>query len=797
MSRICSLICLLCLLSISSCTFLEFPSNDGGSIGGDVQIMVTVVDGIKNGIVIEETDIVQATLTLIDPVSNVQTRNWNLTNTNVFFFTSTLTGSHTFKLTDIDNASNTNVATAILYLKRGYNYKIIATIGGSIQLVETSDVAYDPGLGWNMVWHDEFDTPLLDTSFWAYDIGTGPNNDGWGNGELEYYTSRTNNIRIEYDNLVIRAQQESYGGKAYTSARIKTKDKICWQYGKIVARIKLPYGKGLWPAFWMLGTNYNNANWPNCGEMDILEMVGGTNGADSTIYGSLFWYNSGTVSFQRSTNTLAALSQDYHVYEIEWNSAYVVIRVDKKDYFYYDISSSVYDLFRQPFFILLNVAVGGLWPGSPDGMTVFPQTMYVDWVRVYQKDPNVPSLNISYPQNNTTLYGQFPVRGTVEGSNAVQSVYLSVDGGAYTLISSATPFSYNLNLSAGAHNLKTYAKDVSNKNSVTNDLNITVTLTKPVVTFTYMPAEASSEQVRGLLTGVSPSMYRISLQIFTYWLGWWVKPTSAAPFTPIQGDGSWNAVYVTGGVDSLARAMKAYVVPAYIDETANIISNSVAAVFTNRVDNHMNTAYVVDPNSKPPYAQKFNDFTNGSTVYTTNSNVSFTGWAVDSSPDGAVNFVTISLDGGPYTNTNYIGSYYQEWNMSRTFAPGAHTLSVYKKDNGFGIQSTNTMNFTVIVDSTKPTVSPTSSNFTGSSVTINGTASDNIAVKKVCVNWYLWHDYGSGPAWYNYGTQQATGTNSWSLTYNTGYTGTNLLEIYSVDLAGNESVRVTNRVYTY
>lgn len=786
------------MILLYGCAVMEPLGELTGDMSGGSQLTVYVIDGTKGDITITERDISQAIMQLIDPLSNFQTKVWDPSNNSVFIFQTTRAGTHTFQLTDIDTASNTNVTKTNFNLRSGYNYNVKVTLGGSIDCyVTTNDDNYDPGPGWNLVWHDEFDGTMLDQSSWVYDIGTGPNGDGWGNNELEYYTSRTNNIRVRGDNLIIQALQESYGGRSYTSARIKTKDKVSWQYGKIVARIKVPFGKGLWPAFWMLGTNFNNANWPSCGEIDIMEMVGGGTIGDKTAYGSLFWYNGGTATFQRSTNIGKALSQDYHYYEIEWNSACIKIRIDQKDYFYYDISSSTYDLFRQPFFILLNMAVGGSWPGSPDGSTVFPQTMMVDWVRVYQRDPTKPALNISYPLDGTTLYGQFPVRGVVEGSNAVQAVYLSVDYAAYTLITNASVISYGLNLSAGNHNLRLYATDVSNKYSVTNSMDVIVTWTRPVITFTYMPPEGDTSKVQGQVTGVSPSMYKVSLQIYAYWLGWWIKPTSATPFTSLEGDGSWSSLYATGGVDYIARAMKAYLVPTYVDTTSGILSYAVAGVFSNRVDNHANTAYVIDPNSRGAYATKFNDFTNNSTVYTTSGVINFAGWAVDRDADGAVNYVNISVDNSPYTNTNYIGSYYQEWSFSRTWTAGSHKISVYKQNGLFGISETNTMNFTVVIDAVKPTVSPVSSNFTGSSVTISGAASDNVAVKKVMINWYLWHDFGSGPAWNNFGSLTANGTTSWSQTYDTGYTGTNLLEIYSVDMAGNESARITNLVYTY
>ncbi len=792
------------LMIATGCAVIDLKPYDifDDSLVQGPKLTVEIMNIGKNGIVIVPIPILEAVFKLTDPDAVVQTVVWNPSNSTVFHFNRTRPGLHSFELTEIDATNTTNRLFTNYTFSSGHNYRIKVYLGGGFELVETTPEAeYNPGPGWILVWNDEFNGPVLDTTSWVYDIGTGPNGDGWGNNELEYYTDRTNNVRIQDGKLVITARQESFGGRSYTSGRIKTKDRQSWTYGKVVARIKMPYGKGLWPAFWMLGTNFNNANWPACGEMDIAEMVGGPAASNSTVYGCLFWTNSGTVSYQRFTNIGAPLSGGFHTYELEWNSAWVKVRIDQKDYFFYDIGSPLYDLFRKPFFILLNVAVGGLWPGSPDGTTVWPQEMTVDWVRVYQRDPSMPALNMSYPQDGVTLYGAFPLRGAAEGSNAIEGIYLSLDGGAFVKITNTNQMHHVLNLSSGLHRVELFAKDVSNRTSITNGMDVTVTWQKPVITFTSMPPEGSSARVFGSVSGVSPSMYKVSLQIFAYWLGWWIKPTSAMPFTPIDADGSWNSLYVSGGVDSSARAMKAYLVPSWVDITTNMLSNAAACVFSNRVDNHANTAYVIDPNTEPPYSQKFNDFTNGSTVYTSNGSIGFTGWAVDAGRDGAPNFVLTSLDNGPFTNTNFIGSYYQEWNLTRTFTAGAHVMKVYKKDNGFGIGETNVMNFTVVIDAVKPSVAVTypanGQLVSGASVTATGTASDTAALKRIVVNWYKWHDFGSGPQWYNFGSPAVTGTSSWSCLLNTTYTGSNLLEVYSEDMAGNKSDLVTNRFVTY
>ena len=227
---------------------------------------------------------------------------------------------------------------------------------------------------------------------------------GWGNNELEYYTSRTNNARIVGGQLVIEADQESYGGSSYTSARMLTKGKWSWAYGRMEARIKIPRGQGIWPAFWMLGTNIDSVGWPTCGEIDIMENIGKTSDqgtAHGTIHGPQSGgdYNGG--AGVGGTYTLpggAALADDFHIFAVEWTTNQIKWFVDTNQYFTAtpaSLPSGGTWVFTQPQFLILNVAVGGNWPGNPDGTTVFPQQMLVDYVRVYSyvvsSVPDVPT----------------------------------------------------------------------------------------------------------------------------------------------------------------------------------------------------------------------------------------------------------------------------------------------------------------------------------------------------------------------------------------------------------------------
>lgn len=244
-----------------------------------------------------------------------------------------------------------------------------------------------------LVWSDEFDGSEINQDNWTYDIGKGNNGntDGWGNNELQYYTDRSKNARIDNGNLVIEAYKEDYNGSNYTSARLKSKGLQEFTYGKIEARIKLPIDDGIWPAFWMLGNSFTGDDkWPYCGEIDIMEHVN----KEPAVFGTIHWNNNGPQTFGKST--FIENIDDYHVYAIEWSKNYIKWYIDNIEYCAADISDIEIpnlerniknnDAFHEPFFILLNVAVGGNWPKSPNAYTNFPAKMYVDYVRVYKFD---------------------------------------------------------------------------------------------------------------------------------------------------------------------------------------------------------------------------------------------------------------------------------------------------------------------------------------------------------------------------------------------------------------------------
>ena len=274
-------------------------------------------------------------------------------------------------------------------------YTIIVLIWFSVNLF---------GQNYQLAWSDEFTSPQIDQTTWTFETG----GNGWGNEELQFYTARDTNAFIQDGKLIIQALKENYSGKNYTSARLITKDKKSFKYGKIEARIKLPYGQGLWPAFWMLGQNYNSVGWPACGEIDIMELIGGAVNRDNTVYGTLHWDNNGQYASYGGSNKLSSgiFADDFHLFTIEWTPKLIKWFVDNKQYHVTDISPSGLSEFQQQYFIILNVAVGGTWPGSPDNTTVFPQRMEIDYVRVFQDASDFPKINITEPINNSA-YNEF------------------------------------------------------------------------------------------------------------------------------------------------------------------------------------------------------------------------------------------------------------------------------------------------------------------------------------------------------------------------------------------------------
>jgi beta-glucanase (GH16 family) len=233
-----------------------------------------------------------------------------------------------------------------------------------------------------LVWSDEFDEDSINTDNWTFEIGDGcPNVCGWGNNELQNYTDEEENARIQDGKLIITAIK-GLGANSYTSARMITKDKHEFQYGRIDVRAKLPEGQGIWPAIWMLGYNIDEVNWPACGEIDIMELVGHQ---PKTSHGTAH-YDEGGHQMQGGYYLIAdKFSEEFHVFSIFWEQDIIRWYVDYDKFFELKATNVGYAYpFNNPYFFILNIAVGGNWPGNPDETTVFPQEMQIDYVRVFQ-----------------------------------------------------------------------------------------------------------------------------------------------------------------------------------------------------------------------------------------------------------------------------------------------------------------------------------------------------------------------------------------------------------------------------
>ena len=247
---------------------------------------------------------------------------------------------------------------------------------------------YDPGPGWSLTWEDNFDGTRLDPGKWTRQVMPEPFNEEW-----QSYGDDPANSYVEDEYLFIKAihHGDRHGDKQYTSARLNTAGKAEWQYGKFAARIQLPHGAGVWPAFWMLGANIDenggDTPWPMSGEIDIIELYGSKD--DGVVEANIHYDDNGhtqmgAVPYRKAEGRFA---DAFHVFELEWNAREITWRVDGETFHRTPIDRPEMSEFHQPFFILLNLAIGGTWAGRPDETTPFPSLMVVDWVRVYQPAP--------------------------------------------------------------------------------------------------------------------------------------------------------------------------------------------------------------------------------------------------------------------------------------------------------------------------------------------------------------------------------------------------------------------------
>ncbi|GGN73451.1 hydrolase [Actinoplanes lobatus] len=305
---------------------------------------------------------------------------------------------------------------------------VALTLAGTLTITSRGDTA-DAAIG-PVTWSDEFNGAsgaAIDGSKWNFDVGGG----GFGNSELQYYTNSTGNVRQDgQGHLAITARKENpanyqcwYGTCQYTSGRILTSGKFTQKYGRFEASIKVPKGQGIWPAFWMLGDNLGSVGWPQSGEIDIMENVGKEpNKLYGTVHGPGY---SGGASIGGSRTLGAPLGDAFHSYAVEWSPNLIVWYLDGAEYFRVTPASLGGNqwVFDHPFFMILNVAVGGNWPGSPDASTSFPQTMLVDYVRVsaWNESTTPP------PATGNALKSNFNGRCIdIPGANAVDGARLQM-----------------------------------------------------------------------------------------------------------------------------------------------------------------------------------------------------------------------------------------------------------------------------------------------------------------------------------------------------------------------------------
>jgi len=253
-------------------------------------------------------------------------------------------------------------------------FLLICIIYKSIEIIPNYD---------KLIFEENFDKSTLNLSKWEFDLGNGKN--GWGNNEYQYYRKNDDNIYIDNNQLHIKAKIENYGEKSYTSAKITTKHTFQFTYGYIEARIKLPIGKGIWPAFWMLGANIDNNEWPKCGEIDIVEAVN----TEQKIYNTLHWFNEETKIYNTyGTNKDVEKREEFDIYGVKWTENEVLMYIDDIETYRIDLTQMKTEAFNKPFYLLLNLAVGGNWPGFDIDNTVFPLEMVIDYIKIYQEEEN-------------------------------------------------------------------------------------------------------------------------------------------------------------------------------------------------------------------------------------------------------------------------------------------------------------------------------------------------------------------------------------------------------------------------
>ncbi len=276
----------------------------------------------------------------------------------------------------LSEASNCNISDGVG----------LGVINNDDTKIPVTDIGYttpDNYPGKTLVWRDEFNAPELNTTNWGFDVGTGCPNCGWGNNELQYYTAGEN-LSFSQGKMIIEGRTEQREGKNYTSTRLISMGKREFKFGRVDIRAKLPRGQGIWPAFWMLGANFKTVGWPSCGEIDIMEFLG----HDEKRVHSTIHFKAGNNATNRTSSLLndTPLPDEYHVYSLDWQQDKIRMLIDDKliNEFNPATLAGAGHPFNESFFFIINLAIGGNWPGSPNATTYFPQWLYVDYIRVFQ-----------------------------------------------------------------------------------------------------------------------------------------------------------------------------------------------------------------------------------------------------------------------------------------------------------------------------------------------------------------------------------------------------------------------------
>jgi beta-glucanase (GH16 family) len=338
-----------------------------------------------------------------------------------------------------------------------------------------------PADGYTLVWADEFTNGI--SADWVFETGRGDN--GWGNNELQYY--RPENASVQNGELVITAKKEPFGGAEYTSARMKTQGRKSFQYGRIEAKIAMPSAQGLWPAFWMLGSSITTEGWPSCGEIDIMEHIN----TEPKVHGTIHWSSDNGAYANYGGSTPVANVTTAHVYSVEWDASAIRWFMDGVKFHEASILNGVNGTheFHEDFFLLLNLAVGGNWPGFNVDNSAFPASMYVDYVRVYQKEAppyTGPTVRLTAPANGATVTPGSTLSITASARDAVNTITRVDFFNGTTLLGTdmQAPYAFNwTNVPAGTHSLT--AKVTNDKGGSATSAAIAVQVKDNVVAGDY------------------------------------------------------------------------------------------------------------------------------------------------------------------------------------------------------------------------------------------------------------------------------------------------------------------------